>query len=59
MKQQKKQIKKEQTEREEAIKEKLKDSNKIITLLNAFTHESVRNDFLNETNGASVTIFYK
>lgn len=57
MKQQKKQIKKEQTEREEAIKEKLKESNKIITLLNEFTQESVRNDFLNEANGASVDIF--
>lgn len=50
MKQQKKQLKKEQIEREEAIKEKLKEANKVIALLNTFTNEEVRNSFLNETN---------
>lgn len=55
MKQQKKQLKKEQIEREEAIKEKLKESNKILTLLNTFADESIRNDFTNEVNGATVS----
>lgn len=53
MKQQKKQLKKEQMEREEAVREKLKESQKILALLNSFGDETVRNDFLNELNGAS------
>lgn len=56
MKQQKKQLKKEQIEREEAIKEKLKEAQKILALLNTFADESIRNDFLNELNGATVKI---
>jgi hypothetical protein len=54
MKQQKKQSKKEQMEREEAIRDKLKESQKVLTLLNTFGDETIRNDFLNETNGAIV-----
>lgn len=52
MKQQKKQAKKEQLEREEAIRDRLKEAHKINSLLETFGEESVRNDFLNETNGA-------
>lgn len=58
MKQQKKQLKKEQIEREEAIKEKLKEANKVITLLNTLTNEGVRNNFLNETNDITVIVIY-
>lgn len=53
MKQQKKQLKKEQIEREEAIKEKLKESQKVLAVLNHFGDETIRNDFLNELNGAT------
>ena len=52
MKQQKKQVKKEQLEREEAVKEKLRESQRILSLLSVFGDETVRNDFTNETNGA-------
>jgi hypothetical protein len=54
MKQQKKQAKKEQIEREELVKEKLKDAQKFLSVLDTFADENIRNDFLNETNGASV-----
>lgn len=52
-KQQKKQLKKEQIEREEAIREKLKEGHKILAVLNTFGDETIRNDFLNELNGAT------
>lgn len=52
MKQQKKQAKKEQLEREELIRDKFKEAQKIISVLDTFAEDSVRNDFLNETNGA-------
>lgn len=55
MKQQKKQLKKEQMEREEQIKEKIKEAHKLLTVLDSFGDEVVRNDFLNETNGAFVS----
>ena len=55
MKQQKKQAKKEQIEREEAIKEKLKETHKIMSLLDQFADENIRDDFLNERSGASVS----
>jgi hypothetical protein len=56
MKQQKKQTKKEQLEREDAIKEKLKETHKYISLLNKFKDKNVRNDFLNEIGGACVIL---
>jgi len=52
MKQQKKQAKKEQLEREDSIKEKLKETHKYISLLNNFKDKNIRNDFLNENGGA-------
>jgi len=52
MKQQKKQAKKEQLERDEAIKEKLKEAQKFISILDKFGDNAHRNNFLNETNGA-------
>lgn len=55
MKQQKKQAKKEQTEREEAIKDKIKETQKYLTVLDVFGQENVRIDFLNEQNGAIVS----
>ena len=55
MKQQKKQLKKEQLEREEQIREKIKESQKYLSVLDTFGDESVRNDFLNELNGAFVS----
>jgi hypothetical protein len=59
MKQQKKQTKKEQLEREDAIKEKIKETHKYISLLNSFKEINVRNDFLNEIGGACVILkFY-
>jgi hypothetical protein len=54
MKQQKKQAKKEQLEREELIRDKFKEAQRIISVLDTFAEDSVRNDFLNETNGAFV-----
>jgi hypothetical protein len=54
MKQQKKQAKKEQLEREDSIKEKLKETHKYISLLNNFKDKNIRNDFLNENGGACV-----
>lgn len=56
MKQQKKQAKKDQLEREEAVKEKLREAHKVTSLLNTFGDENVRNDFLNEVNGATVSL---
>ena len=53
MKQQKKQSKKEQIERDEAIKEKLRESQKLFAVLDAFAKEEVRQDFLLEQNGAT------
>ena len=55
MKQQKKQAKKEQIEREEQLKERLKDTQRYLSVLDTFADDTVRNDFLNETNGAFVT----
>jgi hypothetical protein len=55
MKQQKKQLKKEQIEREELTRDRLRESHKVMSLLNLFRDETVRNDFLNETNGAFVS----
>jgi len=52
MKQQKKQAKKEQIEREEQLKERLKDTQRYLSVLDTFADDTVRNDFLNETNGA-------
>lgn len=54
MKQQKRQAKKEQLEREEMLKERLKEVHKINSLLETFGNETIRNDFLNETSGATV-----
>ena len=53
MKQQKKQTKKEQMERDEAIKEKLRESQKMLSVLDAFAKDEVRDDFLHEKNGAA------
>jgi hypothetical protein len=52
----KKQAKKEQIEREEQLKEKVKEVQKIHALLNTFGSETIRNDFLEGRNGASVSI---
>lgn len=52
LKAQKKQAKKDQIEREESLREKLKEVQKIRSFLNSFNDESVRQDFLNENNGA-------
>jgi hypothetical protein len=52
MKQQKKQAKRDQMEREEQLKEKLKELHRYFAILSRFGDETVRNDFLNETNGA-------
>jgi hypothetical protein len=57
MKQQKKQTKKEQMEREELIRDKIRDSQKYLSVLDTFGDDSIRNDFLNETNGAFVIFF--
>lgn len=54
MKQQKRQVKKEQLEREEMLKERLKEVHKINSLLEMFGDENIRNDFLCETSGAIV-----
>lgn len=53
MKQQKKQAKKEQMEREEQIKDKLKETHRYLSALDTFADETIRNDFLNEVNGAT------
>jgi predicted S18 family serine protease len=53
MKQQKKQTKKEQIEREEATKEKFRESQKLLSVLDAFAKDEVRSDFLNEQNGCT------
>jgi hypothetical protein len=55
MRQQKKQAKKEQIEREELIRDRLRESHRVMSLLSLFGDEAVRNDFLNETNGAFVS----
>jgi len=52
MKQQKKQAKKEQMEREELVRDKFKEAQRILSVLDTFAEDSIRNDFLNETNGA-------
>ena len=57
MKQQKKQTKKEQMEREELMRDKIRDSQKYLSVLDTFGDETVRNDFLNESNGAFVSVF--
>ena len=56
MKQQKKQTKKEQLEREELVREKIRDSQKYLSGLDTFGDDVVRNDVLNETNGAFVSL---
>ena len=58
MKQQKKQTKKEQLEREELIRERIKESQKYLAVLDTFGDDTIRNDFLNELNGASVCLLY-
>jgi hypothetical protein len=55
LKAQKKQAKKEQIEREELLREKLKEVRRIQSLLNSFQNDTIRSDFLNELNGASVS----
>jgi hypothetical protein len=55
VKQQKKQTKKEQLEREETIRDRLRESHRIMSLMDLFGDETVRSDFLNETNGAFVS----
>lgn len=57
LKAQKKQTKKEQIEREELLRDKLKDVRRIQSLLNSFQEETIRSDFLNESNGAVVSTF--
>lgn len=52
MKQQKKQIKKEQIERDEAAKEKFKEAQKFLSVLDKLGDNDIRKDFLNEANGA-------
>jgi len=59
MKQQKKQTKKEQLEREELIRERIKESQKYLAVLDTFGDDSIRNDFLNELNGANVILNFK
>ena len=56
MKALKKQAKKEQLEREEQFKEKLKEIKKFEAVLNTFGDELIRNDFLEGRNGANVSI---
>lgn len=56
MKQQKKQAKKDLMEREEQLKEKLKETHKYFSLLEKFADETVRNDFLTEAKGAIVRL---
>ena len=58
MKQQKKQTKKEQLEREELIRERIKESQKYLAVLDTFGDDTIRNDFLNELNGANVYLLY-
>jgi hypothetical protein len=58
MKQQKKQTKKEQLEREELIRERIKESQKYLAVLDTFGDDTIRNDFLNELNGADVYLLY-
>jgi len=55
MKQQKKQMKKEQLEREELLKEKLRDGHRYLSLLNTFSDQTVRSEFLSEAKGSRVT----
>ena len=57
MKQQRKQAKKEQMEREEAAREKLKETLKYLTLLNKLGDDAIRSDFLQGVNGAFVRIY--
>lgn len=52
MKQQKKQAKRDQMEREEQFKEKLKETHRYFSVLDRFGEDTVRNDFLTESNGA-------
>lgn len=52
MKQQKKQAKRDQMERDEQFKEKLKETHRYFSVLDRFGDETVRNDFLTESNGA-------
>ena len=59
MKQQKKQSKKEQIEREEAIKDKLRESQKLLAVLDEFAKDETRADFLNEQNGATFKLTQK
>lgn len=52
MKQQKKQLKREEMAKEENMKEKLKEINRYFSVLEKFADDKVRNDFLVENNGA-------
>lgn len=54
MKQQKKQLKREEMAKEENMKEKLKEINRYFSVLEKFADDKVRNDFLVENNGAIV-----
>ncbi len=51
MKAQKKQAKKEQQEREDLVKEKLKEVQRLQAVLNTFGDEKVRQDFLDGKSG--------
>ena len=53
MKALKKQAKKEQQDREEQLKEKVKEIRRVEALLNTLGDDSIRNDFLEGRNGAN------
>ena len=55
MKQLKKQAKKEQQEREELIRDRLKEAFRIKSCLNTFNNDTVQNDFIEGRNGANVS----
>ena len=57
MKAMKKQSKKEQQDRDEQLKDKIKEVRKIEALLNTFGDDKVRNDFLEGRDGANVRNF--
>ncbi len=54
MKQQKKQAKKDQMEKEDQLKDRLKETYKYFTVLEKFADDEIRNHFLEETHGAVV-----
>lgn len=55
MKQQRKQAKREQLEREEAMRERVREVQRVQLLLTTFTNETVRQDFLNSARGAQIS----